>query len=61
MSAWARTGTRGYAEWFPERDLHIDSRWEHEPSEAPPERLPVHQVQADDVEQSVEIELDVSA
>ena len=39
MNAWARRkGKSDYAEWFPELDLHIASRWEGADEEAQPGR-----------------------
>lgn len=39
MNAWSRQGRSGYAEWFPEVDLHVGSRWPRE--EPQPEPTPL--------------------
>ena len=40
MNPWARRkGKSDYAEWFPELDLHVASRWERAAAETHSERL----------------------
>lgn len=41
MSAWSRKGRSEYAEWFPEVDLHLRSRWPGEPTAPVPVITPV--------------------
>lgn len=39
MNAWSRKGRSEYAEWLPEVDLHLGSRWPREESVAEPTPL----------------------
>ena len=42
MNPWARGRGKGdYAEWFPELDLHIASRWEGAAGKTHPEHVQV--------------------
>lgn len=48
MSAWSRKGRSEYAEWFPEVDLHLRSRWPVAHPEPVPVITPVEVVGGED-------------